>query len=166
MVRSRKLFLRSRLELAAELDQILPDEPGWHLKLFMGLQLVCCSPLIMVSCLLYVLTRLSAGEAAADRTLPTYLLQASGGTGEDSDEWEGRVLDVEKRTKALLKPLEHKMKEMDTKLEQKLIEVDTKMEQAQKKMDAMDTKMDAKMEQLKNSNSEILQLLKALAERK
>ena len=151
MVRSRKLFLRSRLELAAELDQILPDEPGWHLKLFMGLQLVCCSPLIMVSCLLYVLTRLSAGEAAADRTLPTYLLQASGETDEDSDEWEGRVLDVEKRTKALLKPSEQKMKEMDPKLDQ-----------AQKKMSAMDTKM----EQLQNSNSEILQLLKALAERK
>ena len=70
----------------------------------------------------YLVVKLTSGEAAAMRYMPDSLLQTvvPSGNDDDDDDWKGRVLDVEKRTKALLKPVVAKMDKMDEKLNELL----------------------------------------------
>ena len=146
MVRSRQLFLRSRLELAAELDYTALEKlHKRHLCsvrktyfLALGLQFFCVLPLVVVYGMAYYFTCLTSNNAAADRLMPyKFLLTISLVTPEDGDEddnggeWEGRVLDVEKRTKAIIKKVQGEleevfmaqMKQMEAKMDEKLADI-------------------------------------------
>ena len=126
MVRSRQLFLRSRLELAAELEQNAPKmedgEPSMRTKIYAYSLLFMNLPFAFIYGLTYLFVKLTSGEAAAERYMPGSLLKTAVPSESDDDDadWKGRVLDVEKRTKALLKPVVAKMDKMDEKLNELL----------------------------------------------
>lgn len=200
MVRSRQLFLRSRLELAAELDYTalsltalgkwlmqgrfrgrfiqlglsrqfnrpVRQMPTWRqyptaiikptanstilwLLLALCLQCACVLPLAVAYGMAYYLTKITSNTAAADRLLPqNFLLTSSLAAPEDGDEddagggWEGRVLDVEKRTKAIIKKVQGELEE----------KIDVNMKRMETKMNGIETKIDGKL-------AEILSLLNA-----
>jgi hypothetical protein len=200
MVRSRQLFLRSRLELAAELDYTalsltalgkwlmqgrfrgrfiqlglsrqfnrpVRQMPTWRqyptaiikptanstilwLLLALCLQCACVLPLAVAYGMAYYLTKITSNTAAADRLLPqNFLLTSSLAAPEDGDEddagggWEGRVLDVEKRTKASIKKVQGGLEE----------KIDVNMKRMETKMNGIETKIDGKL-------AEILSLLNA-----
>ena len=153
MVRSRQLFLRSRLELAAELEQNAPgDDDSLRTIIFFYSLLFINLPFAFVYGPTYLFVKLTSGEAAAERYKPSALLKTVVPSENDDgdDDWKGRVLDVEKRTKALLKPVQEDVKQMQTKMD----EMQTKMD----KMDEMQTKMDelhAKVDRMQAENKQI-----------
>ena len=139
MVRSRQLFLRSRLELAAELEQNAPgDDDSLRTIIFFYSLLFINLPFAFVYGPTYLFVKLTSGEAAAERYMPDSLLKTAVPSESDDDDadWKGRVLDVEKRTKALLKPVVAKMDEMQTKMD-KMDEMQTKMDELHAKVDRM-----------------------------
>ena len=191
MVRSRQLFLRSRLELAAELDytalsvtalgkwlmqrqlsrmrklpvrqfvnatEIINNSTIFWLLLPLCLQCACVLPLAVAYGMAYYLTKITSNKAAADRLLPQNFLRTSSlAAPEDGDEddagggWEGRVLDVEKRTKAIIKKVQG---ELEEKIDVNMKRMETKMNGIETKMNGIETKIDGKL-------AEILSLLNA-----
>ena len=163
MVRSRQLFLRSRLELAAELEQNAPDtENGESMRtmIYAYSLLFINLPFAFVYGPTYLFVKLTSGKAAAERYVPSALLKTAvpSENNDDDDDWKGRVLDVEKRTKALLKPVVAKMDEMQTKMD-KMDEMQTKMDELHAKVDRMQAEnkqiraeSEARMQQMQAEN--------------
>ena len=122
MVRSRQLFLRSRLELAAERDYTalgeIPTAAGssreeYKSLLFYlacgGLRFLCVLPLLVVVYGMALgFTYFMSNEAMPHKFLliSSIATAESGGEDDDGGAWEGRVLDAEKRTKNIIIPKE------------------------------------------------------------
>ena len=197
MVRSRQLFLRSRLELAAELEQNAPVEVideeyylergrlrlrfcrGGYLysgyvdeygriddvlslrqKIHLFSLLFINLPFAFVYGPTYLFVKLTSGEAAAERYKPSALLKTvvPSENNDDDDDWKGRVLDVEKRTKALLKPVQEDVKQMQSKMD----EMQTKMDELHAKVDRMQAEnkqiraeSEARMQQMQAENRQM-----------
>ena len=194
MVKSRQLFLRSRLELAAELAQNAPGDifeyfnlrdfgfidalsnaearglsVSWRQKVyFLSLALINF-PFAFVYGPTFLFVWLTSGQAAAARYMPSFLLKAAvpSENDDDDDDWKGRVLDVEKRTKALLKPVVAKMDEMQTKMD-KMDEMQTKMDELHAKVDRMQAEnkqiraeSEARMQQMQAESEARMQQMQA-----
>ena len=191
MKRSRKLFRRSRLELAADLDKSMPKEGTcasardlcravdgkWHRVLVWWLRLMIL-PYVVIYAPRYFALYLVHGKLAAERAMPWKKLEETDfrnlpyviiyaplyfafylmygkqaakdampwnlknlassrnldipADEDDEEEWEGRALDMEKRTKNLLDPVKQsivKVEETLTSMNKKMLERITKMEQ-------------------------------------
>ena len=153
MVRSRQLFLRSRLELAAELEQNAPDtENGESMRtmIYAYSLLFINLPFAFVYGPTYLFVKLTSGKAAAERYVPSALLKTAvpSENNDDDDDWKGRVLDVEKRTKALLKPVVAKMDEMQTKMD----ELHAKVDRMQAENKQIRAESEARMQQMQAEN--------------
>ena len=171
MVRSRQLFLRSRLELAAELEQNAPGVTGaYYYAIWDGdfkfnddvslRQKVCYFSLLFINLPFafiygptYLVVKLTSGEAAAERYTPDSLLKTAvpSENNDDDDDWKGRVLDVEKRTKALLKPVVAKMDKMD-EMQTKMDELHAKVDRMQAENKQMQAESEARMQQMQAEN--------------
>ena len=75
---------------------------------------------------------------------------------DDDDGWNGRVLDVEKRTKALLKPVQEDVKQMQTKMNELHAKVD--------RMQEMQAESEARMQQMQAENEARMQQMQAESE--
>ena len=114
MIRQRQLFLFSRLELAAEFEQILGKDIGYRRETRgVRIVLMCiCLPSILLYAAVYAITLSVYHKSAAEQVLPHNLLRSATGRsmdgddddedGEQEDNYQCRVLDLEKRTKTLL----------------------------------------------------------------
>ena len=159
MTRSRQLFLRSRLELAAELEQNAPRIPREakskrEVVYFFSLLFINL-PFAFIYVPIYVFLYLTYGQAAADRYMPDALLKTAvpseNGGGDDGDEWEGRVLDMNKRTKMEIKPVREDMKQMQTKMEmmdENMKELHEKVDRMQAENKQMQAESEARMKQM------------------
>merc|ERR1711998_428232 len=89
MVRSRQLFLRSRLELAAELELILPDPHSPPPSVSTLVVRLLGRPIQSIYYPLYYATKWISGKEAARRCLPDYMFRipkSLTAAGEESDE--------------------------------------------------------------------------------
>ena len=134
---SRRLFYRSRLELAAEFELVVPHDKKhtWVQTICMLFLYVSFCPFLLVYGPLFYFTQLSSGtEAAFDRAHPQQFLKAKNvGTNENEGGWEGRVVEGERRTRRLLIEGERRTRRL---LEQKQHEIQARMEKMEERLKA------------------------------
>ena len=172
MVRSRQLFLRSRLELAAELEQNAPDtenDDSYRQLIYILSLLFINLPFAFFYGPTYLFVKLAYGEAAADRYTPESLLKTKvpNEDNEDDDEddkWNGRMREQDKRTKARIEPVLTKMSEMQTKMDELQAKVDriqaeNKQMQAENKQ--MQAESEARMKQMQAENEARMKQMQA-----
>ena len=170
MVRSRKLFNRSRLEFAAEVEQVLKPPPqsrtfgdaaaqlvrqitrNLSRAFFRLFELTIYRPLSYATKHVY-------GEAAANRTKPAHFMRttpqsADAEEDDDEDTWDGRVLDLERRTKVLLRPVQ----ETTDKLRRELDETKVLLRPVQETTDKLSTRL----EKLDESMQQVIHMLQGL----
>ena len=147
MTRSRQLFLRSRLELAAELEQNAPEDPdSLRTKVYFFSLLFINLPFAFIYVPTYFFVKLAYNEAAAERYMPESLLKTKvpnedNKDDDEDDKWNGRMLEQDKNTKARIEPVLTKMKEMQKN-----------MEELQAKVDRMHAENEARMKQMQAEN--------------
>ena len=163
MSRSRQLFLRSRLELAAELEQNAPRIPDFakskrEVVYFLSLLFINL-PFAFIYGPTYFFLYHTSGWAAAHRYTPGALLKTTppreeGGENDNDDGWNGRMLEQDKNTKARIEPVLTKMGEMQTKID-KMDGMQAKIDELQAKVDriqAENTQMRAENKQMQAEN--------------
>ena len=137
MVRSRHLFLRSRFELAVTMQNILPKgareqnilpKGAREFQVLLFAMLLCCLPFGFIYVPLFLFAKLTSGvwrygwPGLKDVKIEfcdwlANLLSAVAKPMDDDDDdndevaWEGRVLDLERRTKRALKDVKKDVKE-------------------------------------------------------
>ena len=141
MVQSRQLFLRSRFELALTMEGMLQRSrraTRFRQLAFLAM-LLGCLPFGFIYVPLFLFAKLASGVWPALKDVKiefcdwlANLLRAVAKTMDDDDDdnevvaWEGRVLDVERRTKQALKDVERRAKGTQDALEARMGKLETK----------------------------------------
>ena len=167
MVRSRHLFLRSRFELAVTMQNILP-KGAREFQVLLFAMLLCCLPFGFIYVPLFLFAKLASGVWPALKDVKiefcdwlANLLRAVAKTMDDDDDdnevvaWEGRVLDVERRTKQALKDVK---KELAGHIEKTNADVERRTKGTQ---DALE----ARMGKLETKTDRVLGLLELLVKK-
>ena len=154
MTRSRQLFLRSRLELAAELEQNAPRNPdeaeSKREKVYYFSLCFINLPFAFIYVPTYFFVYFTSGKAAAERCTADSLLKTSVPSEDDDndDKWNGRMLEQDKRTKARIEPVLTKMGEMQIKMD----ELQAKVDRIQAENKQMQEENEARMKQMQAEN--------------
>ena len=177
MVRSRHLFLRSRFELAVTMQNILPKgareqnilpKGAREFQVLLFAMLLCCLPFGFIYVPLFLFAKFASGVWPALKEVKkefcdwlANLLRAVAKTMDDDDDdnevvaWEGRVLDVERRTKQALKDVK---KELAGHIEKTNADVERRTKGTQ---DALE----ARMGKLETKTDRVLGLLELLVKK-
>ena len=165
--------MRSRLELAAELEQNAPRNPdeaeSKREKVYYFSLCFINLPFAFIYVPTYFFVYFTSGKAAAERCTADSLLKTSVPSEDDDndDKWNGRMLEQDKRTKARIEPVLTKMGEMQTKID-KMDGMQAKIDELQAKVDriqAENTQMRAENEARAKRTDEKLDLMLSLLSR-
>ena len=166
MTRSRQLFLRSRLELAAELEQNAPRDPfpaeSKREQVYFFSLLFINLPFAFIYVPTYHFVKLTNGQAAANRYTPESLLKTKvpnedNEADDEDDKWNGRMLEQDKQTKARIEPVLTKMGEMQIKMD----ELQAKVDRIQAENKQMQEENEARMKQMQAENEARMKQMQA-----
>ena len=128
-VRSRKLFLHSRFELAAEFELVSPrkDERSYlSVRVLEFALLAVVMPCALIYGPVYFCTYCTAGSEAAKRYTPVGLLHYATENETEVGNWEGRVLTMARQTNAMMS---EKMEPMEARINGKIEQMERTMAQ-------------------------------------